>query len=31
MKILRDNHAFLWFIEGDDNLSDSARYFIENS
>ena len=31
MKILMDTHAFLWFIEGDDNLSDSARYFIENS
>jgi PIN domain nuclease of toxin-antitoxin system len=26
-----DTHAFLWFIEGDNNLSDSARYFIENN
>ena len=25
MKILMDTHAFLWFIEGDNNLSDAAR------
>ncbi|MDJ0601125.1 MAG: type II toxin-antitoxin system VapC family toxin [Crocosphaera sp.] len=31
MKILMDTHAFLWFIEGDDNLSNSARCIIEDS
>ena len=30
MKILMDTHAFLWFIEGDNNLSDAARSLIEN-
>ncbi len=25
MRMLMDTHAFLWFIEGDNNLSDSAR------
>ncbi len=31
MKILMDTHAFLWFIEGDNNLSDAARSLIENN
>ncbi|MFM7904367.1 MAG: type II toxin-antitoxin system VapC family toxin [Microcystis sp.] len=31
MKILMDTHAFLWFIEGDTNLSDAARSLIENN
>lgn len=30
MKILMDTHTFLWFIEGDNNLSDAARSLIEN-
>lgn len=29
MKILLDTHTFLWFIEGDPNLSDIARREIE--
>ena len=31
MIILMDTHAFLWFIEGDDNLSNFARSLIENN
>ncbi|GCA71963.1 hypothetical protein MiYa_03509 [Microcystis aeruginosa NIES-2519] len=31
MKIFMDTHAFLWFIEGDNNLSDAARSLIENN
>jgi PIN domain nuclease of toxin-antitoxin system len=31
MKILMDNHAFLWFIEGDNNLSNAARLIIEDT
>lgn len=31
MKILMDTHAFLWFIEGDNNLSDAACSLIENN
>lgn len=30
MKVMIDTHAFLWFIEGDVNLSQSARILIEN-
>ena len=30
MKVMMDTHAFLWFIEGDVNLSQSARILIEN-
>ncbi len=30
MNILLDTHAFLWFINGDDKLSMSARQAIEN-
>ena len=30
MKFIMDTHAFLWFIEGDVNLSQSARILIEN-
>ncbi len=31
MRILMDTHAFLWFIEGDNNLSNSARSIVENN
>lgn len=31
MRILMDTHAFLWFIEGDNNLSNAARSIIENN
>jgi PIN domain nuclease of toxin-antitoxin system len=30
MKLLLDTHTFLWFIEGDPNLSDTARSLIED-
>ncbi|NJL60714.1 MAG: type II toxin-antitoxin system VapC family toxin [Methylacidiphilales bacterium] len=30
MRLLLDTHAFLWFIEGNLNLSDSARQLIED-
>lgn len=30
MTILFDTHTFLWFIEGDDHLSNSARGHIKN-
>ena len=30
MKILLDTHAFLWFFEGDERLSTSAREAIES-
>jgi len=30
MKLLLDTHAFLWFIEGDPNLSDTARSLMED-
>jgi PIN domain nuclease of toxin-antitoxin system len=30
MKLLLDTHAFLWFIEGNLNLSDLARNLIED-
>ena len=30
MRMLMDTHAFLWFLEGDNNWSDSARSIIEN-
>lgn len=31
MRILMDTHAFLWFIEGDNRLSYSARSLIEDN
>jgi len=31
MKFLMDTHAFLWFIEGDENLSHTARSIIEDN
>ncbi len=30
MRLLLDTHAFLWFIEGNLNLSDIARNLIED-
>ena len=30
MKYLLDTNAFIWFIDGDDHLSHSALYAIEN-
>lgn len=30
MKLMLDTHTFLWFIEGNMNLSDNARQLIEN-
>lgn len=30
MQYLLDTHAFLWFINGDSQLSDNARKIIEN-
>ncbi len=30
MKLLLDTHTFLWFIEGDLNLSKTARSLIED-
>lgn len=30
MKLLLDTHTFLWFIEGDLNLSNTARNLIED-
>jgi PIN domain nuclease of toxin-antitoxin system len=30
MKLLLDTHAFLWFIEGNPNLSETARNLIED-
>jgi PIN domain nuclease of toxin-antitoxin system len=30
MKLLLDTHTFLWFIEGNFNLSDIARNLIED-
>lgn len=29
MKLLLDTHSFLWFIDGNCNLSDAARLLIE--
>lgn len=31
MQYLLDTHTFLWFINGDKQLSNKARYYIENS
>jgi PIN domain nuclease of toxin-antitoxin system len=31
VKLLLDTHAFIWFIEGSDKLSDKARWLIEDS
>lgn len=30
MRLLLDTHTFLWFIQGNDSLSDTARASIEN-
>jgi PIN domain nuclease of toxin-antitoxin system len=30
MKILLDTHAFIWFLEGNDRLSEKARKNIES-
>ena len=30
MRLLLDTHTFLWFIQGNDDLSDVARASIEN-
>lgn len=30
MRVLLDTHAFLWFIEGDPNLSPAVRGIIED-
>jgi PIN domain nuclease of toxin-antitoxin system len=30
MKLLLDTHAFLWFIDGNRKMSDSARLLIED-
>jgi PIN domain nuclease of toxin-antitoxin system len=30
MKILLDTHAFIWFLEGSDRLSEKARKSIES-
>ena len=31
MRLLLDTHTFLWFIQGNDDLSDVARALIEDS
>ncbi len=30
MQYLLDTHSFLWFINGDEQLSDKARWYIED-
>jgi PIN domain nuclease of toxin-antitoxin system len=30
MRLLLDTHAFLWFIQGNQNLSETARNLIED-
>ena len=30
MNLLLDTHTFLWFIEGNSNLSNLAKHLIEN-
>ena len=30
MELLLDTHAFIWFFNGDDNLSATAKNLIEN-
>jgi PIN domain nuclease of toxin-antitoxin system len=30
MRLLLDTHAFLWFIQGSQNLSETARNLIED-
>ena len=30
MNLLLDTHALIWFLEGDNRLSQTARSFIEN-
>ncbi len=30
MKLLLDTHTFIWFIDGNPKLAESARKFIEN-
>ncbi len=31
MNYLLDTHTFLWFLEGNSNLSNKARLVVENS
>jgi PIN domain nuclease of toxin-antitoxin system len=31
MRVLLDTNAFLWFVEGSDRLSPSARQVIEDT
>ncbi|HEX5470524.1 MAG TPA: type II toxin-antitoxin system VapC family toxin [Lacipirellulaceae bacterium] len=31
MRVLLDTHAFLWFVKGDDRLTNLARSVIEDS
>ena len=31
MRFLLDTHAFLWFIQGNDNISDVAKSSVEDS
>ena len=31
MRLLLDTHTFLWFIQGNDSLSNTAKASIENS
>lgn len=30
MRLLLDTHAFLWFIQGSQNLSETAKNLIED-
>lgn len=30
MNVLLDTHAFLWFVNGDNSLSETAKNYIEN-
>jgi len=31
MNLLLDTHTFIWFLEGDSNLSSTAKSYIENA
>jgi len=31
MNLLLDTHTLIWFLEGDDNLSTTAKDYIENA
>jgi PIN domain nuclease of toxin-antitoxin system len=31
MRLLLDTHAFLWFINGDENLSEGSRLLIQQA